>query len=292
MPRPVVAALRAGIAVLGAILFAGCTNLFLQPLRPMVFDPALLGATYSDVKFTSSDGVLLDGWFFPAPSPAKGTVVFLHGNGENISTHFASVYWLPAEGYNVFAFDYRGYGRSRGKIDLAGAHRDAAAAIRYVQGRPDVDPARLIVFGQSLGAAIAVYTVAGGEREGVRAVVIESGFSGYRRMAREVLSRSVVTWPLQWPLSLLVSDRFNPEKVIARVAPIPLLIIHGDADEIVSFRHARRLYEAAGDPKELWRVPGGGHIRAFVPGSPFRARLVEYLDGVLDVHKEGPRDGG
>ncbi|MFL6647184.1 MAG: alpha/beta hydrolase, partial [Sulfurifustaceae bacterium] len=105
------------IAALGASM-AGCTGVFFQPYRTLVRTPDDIGLAYEDVRFKTADGVVLHGWFLPANATACATVLFLHGNAENISTHIGSVYWMPRYGFNVFLPDYRGYGASSGTPSL------------------------------------------------------------------------------------------------------------------------------------------------------------------------------
>ncbi len=269
------------VATLAGLL-AGCDNLFYYPSRNSVVDPVSIGLPYQDVFFNSLDGTRLHGWFFApkgGPDGAKATVIHFHGNAENISTHFQSAAWLAREGFNVFVFDYRGYGQSDGEPDKDGIQDDAVAAVRWVRGRPDVDPDRLIFFGQSLGAAIAVHLAAGQGHAGLRAVVLESGFSSYRAITRDKLTASFLTWPFQWPLSFLVSDRDRPRDDIAKIAPVPVLIIHGTADPVVPYHHAQALYAAAREPKTLWTIPDAGHTSAFGRyGEIYRPRLVAFLN--------------
>ncbi len=274
------------VVLVALLCLPGCSGLLFQPETELLPTPQRLHLAYRDVDFVSGDGTPLHGWLLPAkgPSPAKGTVVFMHGNAENISTHIASVFWLPARGFNVFLFDYRGFGHSGGKPDLKGVTEDAAAAIREARVLPGVDPDRLVVFGQSIGGAIAVYAVATGAREGVRLVVAESTFPSYRRIAREKLGGAWLTWAFQWPLSWLIPERYSAGPVVARIAPIPLLVIHGDADTIVPLHHGLALFEAAAEPKRMWVVPGGKHIEAFgLPGGKYRDRLVALMEAVLDT---------
>jgi len=267
-------------------LLAGCDGLFYYPSRSSAIDTGSIGLPFNDVFFNSLDGTRLHGWFFApkdGPDRAKATVIHFHGNAENISTHFQAAAWLAREGFNVFVFDYRGYGLSDGEPNKDGIQEDAVAAVRWVRSRPDVDHDRLIFFGQSLGAAIAVHLAAGQERTGLRAVVLESGFSSYRTITREKLAYSFITWPFQWPLSLLVSDRYRPRDDIAKIAPIPVLIIHGTTDPVVPYSHALTLYVAAHEPKTIWTIPGAGHTSAFGRyGEIYRPRLVAFLDQYLD----------
>lgn len=277
---------------------AGCDGLFYHPSRNNFFGPASIGFPYRAVDFSSLDGTRLHGWFLTpnGSGPAKATVIHFHGNAENISTHFQAVAWLAREGFNIFVFDYRGYGQSDGKPSRQGVQEDAVAAVRWVRGRPDVDPDRLILFGQSLGAAIAVHVAAETDRRGLRAVVLDSGFSSYRAIARDKLASSVFTWVFQWPLSFLVSEPDAPRDDIVKIAPVPVLIIHGTADPVVPYYHAETLYAAARNPKTLWTIPNAGHTSAFGHyGKTYRPRLVAYLDQNLDVEnpqniRVGPTD--
>lgn len=248
----------------------------------MFHTPDELGLQYEDVQFKTADGLLLHGWFLPARGDARGTILFLHGNAENISTHIASVYWLPAHGFNVFLPDYRGYGRSQGTPSLAGIQEDIDSSMRYLLGRRDVDPERLIVFGQSLGGALAIHYVAhSAQRRHIRALVTESAFASYRDIAREKLAAFWLSWPLSRPLAYTVDDAFSPIHSIAAISPTPVLIIHGENDAIVPVEHAQRLYQAAKPPKDLWIVPNAGHIQALRYES-VRKRFVQYLNDRLE----------
>ena len=262
---------------------AGCNGMFFFPYRTQVLSPDELGLKYEDVYFPARDGTRLHAWFLPAESRPRGTILFLHGNAENISTHIMSVRWLPAQGFNVFLPDYRGYGTSAGTPSVEGVQDDVNSALRTLLARPDVDPDRLVVFGQSLGGAIAIYNVAHSPyRRHIRGLAVESAFASYRGIAREKLAAFWLTWPLQYPLSWLVSDRYSPAAAVAGISPIPLLIIQGDHDPIVPVGHGRRLFALAREPKQLWIVPGGGHIQAF-RYQAYRDRFVIWLKRVLSA---------
>jgi fermentation-respiration switch protein FrsA (DUF1100 family) len=270
------------ITVLASSLFlAGCTHLFFQPQQTEYLTPDRIGLQYQDVALNGGEGGMLHGWWLPAQGRALGTVLFLHGNAENISTHIASVHWLPAQHYNVFLLDYRGYGRSQGTPSIGGALMDINRAMEHLLQRPDVDPERIVILGQSLGGALAIYYLAHSPyKTRVRALIAESAFASYRDIAREKLGLFWLTWPLQWPLGLTIDDTYSPLPVVPLVSPVPLLLIHGDHDKTVPLRHGQTLFAAAGEPKEFWLVPGGEHVGAFHHNA-YQERLVKYLQQVL-----------
>lgn len=259
------------------LALTACNSLLFYPDPDLVLTPTQLKLQSEDVYIQSGEAKL-HGWWLPAQGHAKGTILFSHGNAENISTHIASVYWLPAQGYNVLLFDYRGYGQSTGTPDLPGIHQDFAAALDYVFHRPDVDKQQIFVFGQSLGAAVALVACANSPyKNQLRAIIVEGAFSSYRQIAKEKLNDSWFTWALQWPLSFTISDEFRPIDAIAQLSPTPLLLIHSESDEVVPFHHATELFAAAREPKQFWRMHGIAHIHTFNIKEN-QQRLVAYLE--------------
>jgi uncharacterized protein len=271
------------LALLAAALLLGsCTQVFLHPGREEVLHPQRLGLAYEDVWIAAPDGARLHAWYLPAAAPARGTVLHLHGNAENISTFIGATHWLPQRGYNVLLLDYRGYGRSEGDPSVAHLHEDAAAALSHLLARGAGSGSPLFVFGQSIGGAVAIRTAAHHpDRARIAAVVTEGAFSGYARIAREKLGALWLTWPLQWPLSLLFASDFDAEDAVGAL-PMPLLLIHGERDPVVDVSHGRRLYQAARGPRELWIVPGGGHVDAFKHPAN-RERLLRYFETLASL---------
>jgi hypothetical protein len=283
--------MRARLASLVAsFAVTACTAVFFQPHRIQVLTPDKLGLAYQEVRFRTWDGLELVGWFLPANGPALGTVLQLHGNAENISTHFTSLAWMPARGFNVFIFDYRGYGGSEGSPSLEGAQMDIDAAMEALLARGDIDKSRIVMYGQSLGGALAAYYVAHSPRRNqLRALILESAFSDYIDIVREKFTDHWFTWPFQWIPLLSVDDRFSPLPGMANISPLPLLILHGDRDLVVPMHHSQRLYDAAREPKQLWIVPGAGHIQT--TGDPaVRDRLIAYLREALAAPPGPKRD--
>ncbi len=261
------------------LLLSSCSGLFFFPEKRLLRTPTQLNLVYEDVYFETIDKLRLHGWWLPTKKPLA-TILFLHGNAENISTHIASVAWLPAAGFNVFLFDYRGYGLSQGEPNFKGLHQDVEAALATVKQRKDVSP-NLILFGQSLGASIAITSLAASKyKESVRVLIIDSAFAGFRQIAREKLSDLWITWAFQWPLSLAFDNTYKPLEAISSISPIPILIIHGAADKVVPVHHAEQLYAAAKEPKKLWIVPNSGHIQS-LNNMKIRQDLLDYLGEII-----------
>lgn len=250
---------------------------FYHPTRICYDSPGEYGLAFESVRFCSDGGVRLHGWFFPATGTARGTVVHAHGNAGNVSAHFPYVAWLPGRGWNVLCFDYRGYGQSQGRPTRAGTLADVRVAIDYVRNRADVDPARVVLFGQSIGGTLGLVAAAG--RNDLRGLVIDGAFAAYRREAREVLRRSLL-WGVAGLVSRhLVSDDDSPIAIMDRLPGIPKLFICGAADRIVKAQHTIDLYEAAPEPRRLYVIEDGGHCDwVFSDADVHRARVTTFLD--------------
>ncbi len=273
-----------------ALTTASCTNIFLQPDRVLHDRPERVGAVWQEVHFISSDGTELTGLWFPAKNGAsKGVIVHFHGNGENMTSHFLFVYWLALESYDVFTFDYRGYGASGGNKSVSGSIEDGVAALRCARSRAGGARERLIVVGQSMGGALALAALERDGGEGVRGLILDSTFASYQGVAQDKLRQWWLTWPLQWPLSrLLISDRFAPRRLIARRKPVPLLMLHARGDPVVPYEQGRKVYELASGPKEFWKLDSVGHTEAmFALGPKYRPAILAWLERALSPARSG-----
>lgn len=258
------------------LMLAGCSSLFFYPMKPWVQNPARLGLAYEDVVLIEADGTRIDGWWLPAQGQPKGTVYYLHGNAQNISTHVMNVAWLPAAGYQVLLVDYRGYGLSDGEPSLAGAMTDIQTGLDWLRASGRAGKGPLIVYGQSLGASLATWVLAQpGNRGKADCYIEEAGFADYRAIVNDVMKRSWLLWPLR-PLVLpFINNRYAPVKVIGQLAPMPLLVVHSSEDEVVPFAHGQQLYAAAGQPK-LWLPVQGAHVQA-TRQEAMRKSLLDFM---------------
>lgn len=265
----------AGIAVALALLFV--RSGFLErrfsyaPAREVEYSPSDVGLAYEEVWMDSADGVALHGWFVPGKRDV--TFLWLHGNGGNIAYHLEHLRDLRANlGVNVLLFDYRGFGRSSGIPAEKGLYRDAAAALRYLKGRPGVQPDRIVYFGQSLGTALAVELAT---HEAPLGLVLEAPFPSGPYMAHRMLP-----FLPMWFHRYLVPNRFDTAARIGRVKA-PLLIVHGELDMTVPHEAGRVVLEAANEPKEMLSVPHANHVDAHaVGGSAYYAALLRFVEGL------------
>lgn len=264
------------IALPGLLLAcAGCTGLFFQPdsatySRPTDWNPDARIVTIRAGKH------VMRHWLFPANRP-KATVFFLHGNAQNVSAHARSVAWLARQGFNVFLFEYPGYGANRGmRTTLAGIMAEIETAMQALKSIPSTRALPVAILGQSLGASIAI-DAAAGPNLGKKfcAVVADSPFADFRMMARDAMSRSLLLIPLSRPLSWTIDNTFSPLRHVARVRA-PLLLIHGRNDNIIPPHHSRLLFGRATTNKTLW-LHDGGHIE-FLHHAANRRKLLEWLN--------------
>lgn len=247
------------------------------------------GGRFEEVTFASADGTQLAGWFVHAVGPARGTVVHLHGNAQNITAHYGFVSWLPAAGYNVLAFDYRGYGQSDGSPTIPGVMADGLAAIEYCRRRADVDGQRILLFGQSIGAAIAATVVGREQPAGVRAVLLDSPFSSFSGIVAEKMRATVLLYPLSVLAPALVQDEYSPDRYVAALAPRPVCFLHGAADRVIGPDHSRRLLERAGEPKEIHVIAGADHLEALDgEASATRALILDFFQRALSEQGHAP----
>ncbi len=234
------------------------------PTREIEFTPESISLRFEDVYFTTSDGIKLNGWFIPAAN-SETTLIFLHGNAGNISHRMGSIQIFNRLGLNVFIFDYRGYGKSNGRPYEEGTYLDAKAAYDYVARTKEVNRDKIILYGESLGGAIA-YELATTARAG--AVITLGTFSSIVDMGK-------VMYPFL-PIKLIARTEYDTLSKVA-VARIPKLFIHSADDEIIPIEQGRNLFSRACEPKEFYEMRGGHNDGIFTYESEFCEKVTSFL---------------
>jgi hypothetical protein len=257
------------------LLLSGCSNLLFVPYKPFPLTPDGAGLVYEDQYVTTADGLRLHGWKIYAENKTAGNILFFHGNGDNVSTQLPNTFWLAKEGYDLYVYDYRGYGQSQGAPDLDDTISDMEQMIAHaVQQLPEDE--KLIVIGHSLGGSMAIYTVAhSAYRDRIEALITLEAFSDYNHVTQDMLSKSWLFWLFQWPLSFTVSNTYSPLDSIALVSPVPVCIMHSENDEMIDMYHADRLFEAAKEPK-TFKLIDSNHSNVLITKQN-RQVLFDYL---------------
>ena len=269
------------------VSLTSCSGLFYHPDHFLYYPPKQFGLIFEEIGFKAKDGQQLYGWFFPAQEKAvkvkaKGTLVQFHGNAENLSSHYASLVWLVSQGYNLFTFSYRGYGKSEGEPNQKGTYLDGLAALQKAwELNEKAKGQKFVVYGQSLGGAIAMRSVADfSQKDQVCLVVLDSTFLSYKKVAQRLLAHHWMTWLFSPLAQLLVSDEYSPDEAL-KENKIPLLVIHDRKDPVVSFANGEDLFEAAKSKKIFWPLEMGRHIGVFSSDHPeLRKRFTDFLENL------------
>lgn len=278
----------AAVVCLSALL-SGCTQLFFQPSSVHGLYPSDIGYQYEDVFLISSDGVQIHAWMVE-PSlqegeEPKGVVYFLHGNAQNISWHINGARWLLDAGYRVFALDYRGYGQSTGIATLPGVYNDITQGFEWFNDEvvnnqngaaSEGNDQPVILFGQSLGASLGMNWLAAYPKgqEVFTHLVLDSGFSRFGTVAREIADQHWLTWLFQYPAQWFLSDEIDPVSSLKTLS-LPTLILHSKDDRVVKYRHSEILLQAGGPNGH--RISGTGPHIASVRDPKIRESALSWL---------------
>ncbi|MFH2138945.1 MAG: alpha/beta hydrolase [Candidatus Omnitrophota bacterium] len=227
--------------------------------------PQDAGITYEDVFFSAADKVKLHGWFIPAAG--LNTIIFCHGNGGNISHRIDKISFFHNLGVNIFMFDYRGYGKSAGRPSEAGLYQDAQAAYEYVKSRTASEKQKIIIYGESLGGAVAVDLASKVKADGL---ILESTFSNVADMAR-------VIYPFL--PEFLIKSKFNSIAKITDIK-IPKLFMHSEDDNIVPFKLGKKLFDTAGLPKTFLKIEGIHNDAFYISQAKIKPIIKSFLESI------------
>lgn len=259
-----------GAGALMISLLSGCgweNRLIFHPSAVIARTPRDVSLDYQDLYFTTTDNARLNGWFIPHPR-AIATMVWFHGNAGNIGDRVDNIKLLhDRTAISIFIFDYRGYGRSPGSSSESTAYVDGEAAMEYVRRELKVESKNLVIFGRSLGAAVAAEMAS---RHASRAVILESPFVSIDEMAKVISP---------WlPIGPLLSAKFDNLDKVGKINA-PLLVLHGERDEIIPFAQGQRVFAAGREPKAFYPIPGAGHNDTFMVGGPaYYERLRSFIE--------------
>ncbi len=267
-----------------ATLFFSCSSIFYHPTPTTYYTPEQMGFKKDEIIFTVKDGTKLYSWFIHSyKKEVKGNILQLHGNGQNMTAHFLSLAWLANQGYNLYTYDYRGYWKSEGDPNPEDVHSDTVAYINMVNADCIKRNEKLILYGQSLGGAILMRAFADlKNKENISLVVVDGGFPSYRKVAKQIAEKNLV-FPLKYLASIIISDSYSPEAYIEKISPVPMIIIHGEDDDVIPFINGKEIFRLAKDPKQFWVIKGGGHVDWMQLGVSKNAKLFLKL---LDQHLE------
>jgi len=233
------------------------------PTKNVELTPSAIDLSFEDIYVDTDDNIKIHGWFI-VNSSAKYTLLLLNGNAGNIGDRFDKIGLLHGLGMNIFIIDYRGFGRSQGKVSEAGVYLDAKAAYDYLINSRKIKPEYIILYGESIGSAVAI-DLAWTKKTG--GLIVEGAFSKGRDMAKKI-----------YPFlpAFLFSNIFDSLSKIKKVN-VPKLFIHSENDEMIPLSLAEKLYHAAPQPKRFVKIIGG-HNTAFLDSQPvFLAAVGSFM---------------
>ena len=253
---------------ISCLYFALQPYVLYQPNRDIQATPRDIGLSYDEVSFKTSDGVELSGWYIPRNS-SKGIILFCHGNAGNIGGRLEYLKLFHRLRFDTFIFDYRGFGASEGETTEKGTYLDIEAAMDYLVYNRNVSYDEIIVYGRSLGGAIAIEHA---KDHTPKMLVIDSSFMSYRKLSSDVLRGFF----LPVPAKLLARFDYNSIDNIGKI-DCPVLVIHSRNDEMIPYSHGKELFEKASEPKKFLAI-SGTHNEGFLASSNYEIGLSDFLE--------------
>ena len=254
----IVAAVFVGLS---GFLYLNQRRIVFVPMRDYAATPDHAHLDYEKIWLEPEAGVRIRGWYFPARENGSKTVMLCHGNAGNISHRLESAHFLLELGVNVLLFDYRGYGESNGTPSEEGVYADAEAAYRWLRDEKHVDSTDIIIFGRSLGGAVAIELA---RREPCGGLIVESSFTSAADFGRKM-------FPFL-PIRLLIKYHFDSVNKIGELS-CPVLVTHSPEDDLVPYQMGERLFAAAKAPKKFIALRGSHNERMYFSDQ-------QYIDGV------------
>jgi fermentation-respiration switch protein FrsA (DUF1100 family) len=263
----VILIITVALVFLNLVIYQQQAGMIFYPTKDVDQSPTDWGMAFEEVDIEAADGIRLHGWFIPRDG-ANRVLLFFHGNAGNISHRGDTIHLFHRLGMNVLIIDYRGYGKSQGTPSEAGLYRDARAAWDYLVDEKQYSKQDIIIFGRSLGGAVAADLAMAVKPGGL---ILESTFSSARDMARQIFS--VITYLLHIRYSFDTVDK------LAHINS-PVLVLHSREDEIIPHAQGIKVYEAANEPKQFFEMKGD-HNYGFIQSQPgYEIKLADWLRGI------------
>lgn len=298
--------LKIGLAViiLGVIVILGISvyaehKLIYPPREAITITPKDIGIDYDEIRYTTSDGLTIRGWFIPASSSANNpdthdTIILAHGYSHNRAQMNDYMKFLHAKGFNVLSFDFRGHGESDGKYTTIGYNeqKDIDGAVTWLKANHPKEADKIGLLGISMGGATSILATA--NNKGIDALVTDSAFAKLSNAVDSSFTHfsGFPAFPFS-PLSMKIAeletkahiDEVLPIKYIPNIAPRPILLIHSKLDTVILYdKNAVPLYESAGNPKQLWLVECGEHVENLsCSGKVYEDRVNQFFEDSLNM---------
>lgn len=263
------------------LTFWGCSSVFYFPTSYFYADPKKHDINYKDIDFISTDGTKLHGWLLSSDKTKKkkGLILHFHGNAQNLTSHWMNLGWLTKSGYDIFIFDYRGYGLSKGQANQQGLNKDSIAALNWAYEKQKSYP-KFIVYGQSLGGAVSMRALKDFEhRDEIDLFVLDSTFISYQSIAFDKVKNAGVLMVISPLTYILVSDEYAARKFVSKIE-IPTLVIHGKKDMVVPYKFGEEIFSKLETKKKWWwSIDDGGHTDVFWPKNlKYRTKFTTFLE--------------
>lgn len=258
-------------------IFSGVYLYFTQhkmvffPGKNLVMTPDEIGLQYEDLYIQSGDNEKINAWYFPYKGsieiPDRKVVLFCHGNAGNISHRIETVEYILELGANIMLFDYRGFGKSEGSPGEEEVYQDALVCYNWLINEKGFTPDQVIIFGRSLGGAVAVDLAS---KVACSGVIVESSFTSAKAMAKEI-------FPI-FPINLILKYKLNSIDKIGHIK-CPVLVTHSTEDDIIPYKMGEDLFNAAEEPKKFVKLSGRHNERYYYLDSTYRSTLIEMISG-------------
>lgn len=281
----------AAVAVM--LIFTACwkSNSILSPAKrrtPLAVWPDQFKLPFETVEFTTSDGLILKGWFIPSVRDTPKTIIMCHGWGGNRGDLLQTTNFLHDAGFNLFYFDFRASGESQGAVSSVGylEAKDFEAALEFLRQRKPETEGHIGAYGTSMGGSVAIYSAS--RHPELRCVLVEDAFCSYNQVVGRWgwIKMSLPYYPLIPMILFFVRLRlgidpetFSPIYKVDKISPRPVMFIHGDLDALVPVKEIKRLFHKAGNPKDLFIVPGAAHGKCSdTGGEEYRKRVSRFFN--------------